>query len=385
MSCYKKRKAECTGPDCQWTVGKGCKPLSEQLLVKPAPKANTKSISKNLQLLSKESFKKLIIEDNFEEFTEDLFIQFNKMLIKVCKHAFKKQVTEGYTINDIDANFSKIYYNKIVKLFKEACEKTLVSGIREKVTNSIYTSNFASTIEKHFKVTLKNKRLTALYLAGGLEYMVKEILSTTGENGFEQTLDVSHVEEALQADEEIEEFFELIDFEFKTTSKTSNSNSNAKQKNSKVNAKVDANRLPKQWIYYSTKETHKKALARFKSQMIPGDLMVDYDGYRGSSAHIMERDGSVENVMQNGRGHGFIPGWVGEMYMKKGYNLKDIIAVYEDSPCMFFIYPKSKQGKALEITSNGQVMNLKGFDYDSGEDADADWMEWDPAHESYVF
>ena len=25
-SCYKKKKAECTAPDCEWIVGKGCKP-----------------------------------------------------------------------------------------------------------------------------------------------------------------------------------------------------------------------------------------------------------------------------------------------------------------------------------------------------------------------
>ena len=88
-------------------------------------------------------------------------------------------------------------------------------------------------------------------------------------------------------------------------------------------------RLPKVWTIareldhnssFNVSQYVLDAARHLNQNLIPGDIIDPlYDGCEG--VMIVERNGSVDYIMQNGDYEGFIPPWVPELYMKKGYSL----------------------------------------------------------------
>ena len=86
----------------------------------------------------------------------------------------------------------------------------------------------------------------------------------------------------------------------------------------------------------------------------------------------------MEEVMENDSIDRFIPPWVGDLYMSKGYKLADIIKVYSNSIFRYFLYPfnNPKQKKGLEI-EDGKVVKIISYDMYANEDANEEDMGWE--------
>jgi hypothetical protein len=176
MSCYKNRKTNCNGPDCEWIVGKGCRQTGlKQNTKKSIEVTKTKSIKDN-NLVTKEIFINLCKKYKISNYDDNVFDKLNELLNHLCKNIFKSKGL--YDINTIDNNYtlpkSNTYYTA---LFTFNGEKFIIKMLREiKISNSLYDTNFKSKIESLFDIKLKDE-FVAQYIVGGLDKLLDELFS----------------------------------------------------------------------------------------------------------------------------------------------------------------------------------------------------------------
>lgn len=208
MKCIAKKKRLCTTlNECTWTDGKGCGPKGAPVLV---PRSIITKICSTFYVVAE----------------TEVFNQFNTLLHHICLHAFRNKDQEPYKINTIDESLqlSKTSDNELIKLLPGNGEQRIIRAMRELSHEySIVNEQFQAVLEKTYGIKFKDSHV-ALYFAAILETLVEDILEVVVINsGFHSNdtsrsarlkLDVSSIITALEDDDDINEFLDMIGFEF---------------------------------------------------------------------------------------------------------------------------------------------------------------------------